>query len=31
MARDDAQQGFDRGAQAYVRARPAYPDAASRR
>lgn len=28
MARDDAQRGFDRGAQAYVRSRPAYPDAA---
>jgi SAM-dependent methyltransferase len=28
MARDDAQQGFDRSADAYVRARPAYPDLA---
>jgi SAM-dependent methyltransferase len=28
MARDDAQEGFHSGAQAYVRARPAYPDVA---
>lgn len=28
MARDDAEEGFDKGAQAYVRARPAYPDVA---
>lgn len=28
MARDDAQQGFDGAADAYVHARPAYPDVA---